>query len=62
MNIKRGVLGLELTFMNPTYKVALTPASTLAGDSSLGFDSIDITLMRMDSMLCTGRQRSDAVS
>lgn len=37
-------------------------ASTLAGDSSFGSASIDITDIKIVSTVCTGNQRSDAFS
>ena len=40
----------------------MTAASRLAGDSSLGSDSIDITEIMIDSTPKMGRQRSSAVS
>jgi hypothetical protein len=43
-------------------KRVLTAASMLAGDSSFGLDSMDITDINMVSTVCTGDQRSLAFS
>ena len=43
-------------------KTLLTAASTFAGDSKLGADSMEMTLIRMDSMLWMGFQRSSVVT
>ena len=40
----------------------LTAESTLADDSSLGLDNIEITETKMDSTVWTGNQRSAADS
>lgn len=37
-------------------------ASIFAGDSSLGVESMEMTETIMDSTVCTGSQRSDALS
>ena len=42
--------------------VILTAASTLAGDSSLGSDIMEITLIKIVSTVWIGSQRSDAFS
>jgi len=39
-----------------------TAASRLAGDSSLGLLSIEMTDTRIDSTVCTGSHRSEACS
>ncbi len=41
---------------------ALTAASTLAGDSSLGSDIMEITLIKIVSTVWIGSQRSEACS
>ena len=43
-------------------KGTLTAASIFAGLSSLGLDSIEMTLIKMVSTVCTGDQRSLACS
>ena len=49
-------------FHSKAYKQVLTAASTLAGLSSLGSASMEITLIRMVSTVCTGSHRSSARS
>lgn len=62
-------ISCDLRTMRPTFflKPSLSSrhcfaASTLAGDSSLGDDSMEMMEIMMVSTVCTGDQRSDAVS
>lgn len=49
-------------FKYPFLDRILTAASTLAGDSSFGSASIEMTEIRIVSTVCTGSQRSEAFS
>lgn len=60
---KLALTSLPTLLLNPrSSSLHILAASTLAGDSSLGLDNIEMTLSKIVSGVCTGDHRSEADS